>query len=76
MIPGALPPAEGPAEAHSFDVMTSPHDDVKEGRLVRVWSRVLISAEAYPSTTEAAEVAATLAVAVHGGMPTSVLLRI
>lgn len=62
-------------EAWTFDVFTSPHDDVKAGRLCRVWSRVVVSVEAYPSSVQASEVAACLAVAVHGGMPTSVLPR-
>lgn len=59
-----------------FDVFTCPHDDVKEGRLERVRSRVLISADAYPSYAEAADLAACLAVGMHGGMPTRVLVRI
>lgn len=63
-------------EPWEFDVFTSPHDDVKEGRLCRVWSRVLVSREEFPTYGIAAETAACLAVAVHGGMPTSVLVRI
>lgn len=62
-------------EHYEFDVFTSPHDDVKEGRLERVRSRVLISRDDYPSYAAAYDVAACLAVAVHGGMPTSVLPR-
>lgn len=59
----------------SFDVFTSPHDDVKRGRLERVRSRVNISREEYPSWITAYAVAAEMAVAIHGGMPTSVLPR-
>ena len=59
-----------------FDVSTSEHDDVKAGRLERVWSRVVVSREEFPTFGMAAETAACLAVAVHGGMPTNVLVRI
>lgn len=58
-----------------FDVFTSDHDAVKEGNLEQIWSRVLISEEEYPNWVVAYEVAACLAVAVHGGMPTRVLCR-
>lgn len=61
-------------ESYSFDVFTSPHDDVKLGVLCRVWSRVTVST-VYP-LPEAASLAACIAVARHGGMATSVLLRI
>lgn len=61
-------------ESYSFDVFTSPHDDVKMGQLCRVWSRVVVSAS-YPLPM-AADLAACIAVARHGGMATSVLLRI
>lgn len=57
----------------TFDVSTSPHDDVKEGILVRRWSRVTVSRDDFPTWTRGAEVAACLAVAVHGGMPTEIL---
>lgn len=56
----------------TFDVATSPHDDVKAGVLVRRWSRVHISRTAYPDWRVAAQVAACMAVAIHGGMPTTV----
>lgn len=59
----------------SFDVFTSPHDDVKRGILERVHSRVTISRTDYPSWVTAYAVAAEIAVAVHGGMPTRVLVR-
>lgn len=58
-----------------FDVFTSPHDDVKRGILDRVWSRVNVSRVEYPSWVDAYAVAAEMAVAIHGGMPTSVLPR-
>ena len=57
---------------YSFDVMTSPHDDVKLGVLARTRSRVTISRDAFPTYAKAYDAAACLAVAVHGGMPTSV----
>lgn len=59
----------------SFDVATSDHDHVKAGVLVQRWSRVTVSGDAYPDWRDAAQVAACVAVAVHGGMPTSVLPR-
>lgn len=58
-----------------FDVFTSGHDYVKYGLLEQYWSRVLISKEEFPVFEHAYEVAANLAVAVHGGMPTKVLVR-
>lgn len=62
---------------HHFDVFTALHDDVKEGgSYSEVWSRVIISSSDYPQTTHAAEVASTLAVAVHGGMATACMLRL
>ena len=59
-----------------FDVSTATHDDLKVGRLERVWSRVVVSRAECPTFGMAAETAANLAVAVHGGMPTNVLVRI
>jgi hypothetical protein len=62
---------------HHFDVFTALHDDVKMGGdYPRVWSRVLISSDAYPHTTHAAEVACVLAVSIHGGMAIACYLRI
>lgn len=60
---------------YAFDVFTSPHDSVKVGILVTRWSRVNVSSHEYPTITAAAEVAACLAIAVHGGMATSILYR-
>lgn len=63
--------------SHHFDVFTALHDDIKMGgNYPQIWSRVVISDIAYPSTAEAADVACTLAVSVHGGMATACLLRI
>ena len=62
-------------EHYEFDVFTSPHDDVKVGRIYKRRSRVLISREEYPTYAAAYDAAACLAVAVHGGMPTAVLPR-
>lgn len=67
-------------EVWSFDVFTALHDDLKGGlhrsdpRAVR--SRVIISAVDYPNPVVASEVAACLAVAIHGGMPIDVLPRV
>lgn len=70
---------EGAAErvsVYEFDVTTAHHDDMKGGGPYRtVRSRVIVSREAYPTYGLAAEVAACLAVAVHGGMPTEILPR-
>ena len=64
-------------EDHSFDVFTALHDDIKGGGPYHeIRSRVIISGAVYPHTTHAAEVACTLAVAVHGGMATACFLRI
>lgn len=59
-------------ENWTFDVATSPHDDVKAGRLVAKLSRVTVSRAEFPDWRRASETAACIAVAVHGGMPTSV----
>lgn len=62
-------------EYWEFDVFTADHDTVKHGVIYQRRSRVLISSAEYPSWVDAYEVAACLAVAVHGGMPTEVLCR-
>lgn len=59
----------------AFDVETSDHDAVKDGVLSQRRSRVVISSTEYPDWRVAYDVAACLAVAVHGGMPTRVLCR-
>lgn len=62
---------------HHFDVFTALHDDMKGGGPYKqTWSRVIVSSTEFPHTTHAAEVACTLAVAVHGGMATACMLRI
>lgn len=62
---------------HEFDVFTALHDDMKGGgKYTKVRSRVVISAQEFPSTAKAADVACALAVALHGGMATDCLLRI
>lgn len=63
------------AVTYEFDVFTSRHDSVKRGVLCEVRSRVVVSSVEYPNWTDAYEVAANLAVAVHDGMPTAVLPR-
>lgn len=62
-------------DVYEFDVFTSPHEDVKKGVIRKTRSRVLISRKDFPSYPTAVEVAANLAVAIHGGMPTEVLPR-
>lgn len=59
-----------------FDVFTAMHDDIKDGITREVWSRVVISDTAFPDSRIAAQVAACMAVAIHGGMPTRILPRI
>lgn len=59
----------------SFDVTTAHHDDVKRGILATRRSRVVISRVEHPDWRTAAPVAGALAVAVHGGMATSILAR-
>lgn len=58
-----------------FDVFTADHDSIKGGGYTEVWSRVCVSATEYPTYAGAYDVAACLAVAVHGGMPTRVMVR-
>lgn len=66
----------GPGGApYAFDVATADHDRVKTGQTVERWSRVVVSADEWPDWRIAAQVAACLAVAHHGGMPTAVLPR-
>ena len=69
------PGEPGEYDVYAFDVFTSRHDDVKAGRVARVRSRVLVSRAEFPRFADAYEVAANLATAVHGGMPTAVLPR-
>ena len=57
----------------SFEVTTALHDDLKRGGdYPTTHSRVLVSRQAFPKWTTAAEVAACMAVAIHGGMPTKI----
>lgn len=64
------------SEPWRFDVFTSSHDAVKDGELEQVWSRVVLSRTEWPVFEHAYATAACLAVAVHGGMPTRVMVRI
>lgn len=60
-----------------FDVATALHDEMKGGgRYREMWSRVNVSAVDFPRNEDAAQVAACMAIAVHGGMATQVLTRI
>ncbi len=60
----------------SFDIITAHHDDMKGGGPYRRRrSRVTVSRREFPSWCMAAEVAACMAVAIHGGMPTDILPR-
>ena len=54
----------------TIDVHTADHDAVKTGVLTQRVSRVLVSAREFPDPLDAEELAAQIAVAVHGGMPT------
>jgi hypothetical protein len=60
---------------YEFDVFTAHHDDVGTGSYQAVRSRVLVSGEDFPDWRVAAQVAALMAVTIHGGMPTGVLPR-
>lgn len=57
--------------AFTLLVHTASHDDVKAGRLSTRLTHVRVSAEHF-TPNQAVEVAACMAVAVHGGMPTDV----
>lgn len=61
-------------DVYTFDVMTAPHDDVKRGVLATRRSRVIVSAVHY-TYPQAADLAACIAIARHGGMATAVLPR-
>lgn len=56
----------------TIDVATSDHDAVKRGILEQRVSRVHLSKTDFPDPLDAEQVAAVLAVSIHGGMPTSV----
>jgi predicted hotdog family 3-hydroxylacyl-ACP dehydratase len=56
----------------TVDVDTADHEAVKAGVLVERTSRVLLSADEFPSPVDAEVVAAQVAVTIHGGMPTLV----
>ena len=61
---------------YCFDITTALHDDIKfGGDYPRTRSRIVLSRWAYPTYGKAAEVAACLAVAVHGGMAIEILPR-
>lgn len=63
-------------EQYEFDVITALHDDLKGGGdFPTLRSRIVLSREAYPTYGLASDVAACLAVAIHGGMPINVLPR-
>lgn len=60
----------------SFDVTTALHDDMKGGgKYKTVRSRVTVSRQEFPKWSTAAEVAACMAMAVHGGMAIEILAR-
>lgn len=62
-----------------FDVFTVLHDDLKDYGLIHaptVHSRIVLSPVDFPEHHLAQDTAACLAVAVHGGMPVTVLTRI
>lgn len=61
---------------YEFDVTTALHDDMKGGGPYKtVRSRIVLSRSEFPSYGLAADMAACLAVAIHGGMATAVLPR-
>lgn len=63
-------------ENWSFDILTAMHDDMKGGGVfVKKRTRVTVSRLEFPKWTTAAEVAACMAMAVHGGMATDILAR-
>lgn len=63
-------------ENYEFDVTTAHHDDMKGGGDYKtICSRVIVSRKEFPTYGIAAETAACLAVAIHGGMPTEILPR-
>lgn len=60
----------------TFDVFTADHDDVKgPGGYRTRWSRVVLSTADFPTFGLAQDMAAALAVCVHGGMAVSVMPR-
>ena len=56
-----------------FNVDLSSHDHLKAGILTVVQTRVILSDLEFPTPALAADTAACLAVAVHGGMPTKIV---
>lgn len=66
-----------PPETWQFDVVTAHHDDMKGGGdFPTTRSRVTVSAAAFPNWRAAAEVAAGMAVCIHGGMPINIYPRL
>ena len=59
-------------DVYVFDVFATRHNDVMAGRLVRRHSRVSCRGRSSRRFADADEVAANLATAVHGGIPTAV----
>lgn len=63
-------------ENYEFDITTADHDDMKGGGPYKtIRSRVVVSRKEFPTYGIAAETAACLAVAIHGGMPTKIQPR-
>lgn len=60
-----------------FDVVTADHDDMKGGGgYPTVRSRVTICAVEFPNWRTAAQVAACMAMSIHGGMATDIYPRL
>ena len=61
--------------SHAFDVFTATHDEVMAGNVEPVRSRVILLDEGQ-SLAYYADLAATMAATMRGGMPTRVMLRV
>lgn len=65
-----------PKLTYQFDVITAHHDDMKDGGdYPTLRSRVTVSAAEFPNRHTAAEVAACMAMSIHGGMAINVYPR-
>lgn len=66
-----------PKQTFQFDVITADHDAMKGGGdFPTVRSRVTVSATEFPDFRVAAQVAAGMAVCIHGGMPINIYPRL
>lgn len=59
-----------------FDVFTADHDDIKTSVFTERHSRIVMDETAFKSMADCSATACCMAIAIHGGMVTRILIRI